>query len=81
MPCLLAYKAGERVRLLSRTSRDHAGTFPAITRAVAALPTDALILDGEVCAFDANLVSHMHCCIRSRESSPRRRPSWRSTAC
>jgi bifunctional non-homologous end joining protein LigD len=60
LPCLLAYKAGERVRLLSRTSRDHAGTFPAITPAVAALPRDTLILDGEVCAFDANLVSHVH---------------------
>jgi hypothetical protein len=26
----------------------------------AALPLDTVILDGEVCTFDANLVSHMH---------------------
>jgi bifunctional non-homologous end joining protein LigD len=57
---IVAYKVGQRVRLVSRSGRDHATTFPKIADAVSALPHEQLVLDGEVCAFDAQLVSHMH---------------------
>jgi bifunctional non-homologous end joining protein LigD len=45
---------------VSRAGRNHAITFPKIADAVRALPHEQLVLHGEVCAFDANLVSHMH---------------------
>jgi bifunctional non-homologous end joining protein LigD len=57
---ILAFKDGGRVRLISRTGREHARTFPQVAAAIAALPAERLVLDGEVCAFDQGLVSHMH---------------------
>jgi bifunctional non-homologous end joining protein LigD len=57
---MIAYKDGDRVRLVSRNGRDHTARFGDIAGAVAKLPTSTLILDGEVCAFDANLVSHIY---------------------
>src|SRR6266545_5806533 len=56
---IFATKTGPRVRLVSRTDTDHTSSFPAIAAAIAALPADTLILDGEVCSFDQALVSHM----------------------
>jgi bifunctional non-homologous end joining protein LigD len=41
-----------RVRLLSRNGNDLSPCFPEITRALAALPFDRLLLDGEVVALD-----------------------------
>jgi len=54
---ILAYKEGEKVTLVSRNGKDRTGTFPDVARAVAALPDRALLLDGEVVAFDRTLVS------------------------
>lgn len=62
---MLAYKDGDRVRLVSRNGRDHTARFPDIAGAVAKLPARMLILDGEVCAFDAQLISHIYLLDRS----------------
>src|SRR5689334_1171076 len=43
---LIAFKQGDVVRLYSRTRKEK--DLPAIAAAVAALPSDDLILDGEV---------------------------------
>ena len=56
---MLAFKDGERVQLVSRNGRDHTARFAEIASAVARLPTRTLNLDGEVCAFDAQLISHI----------------------
>jgi bifunctional non-homologous end joining protein LigD len=57
---IVAFKDGQRVRLMSRTGRDHATRFSDIAQAIAALPVPTLILDGEVCRFDSNLVSRFY---------------------
>jgi ATP-dependent DNA ligase len=57
---MLAYKEGQHVRLVSRNGRDHTVRFADIAAAVAQLPGHTLVLDGEVCAFDANLISHIY---------------------
>lgn len=44
---LLAFKQGREVRLLSRNQLPQNDHYPALVEAVAALPVDALILDGE----------------------------------
>jgi ATP-dependent DNA ligase len=54
---IVALKDGHRVRLVSRTGRDHAVRFPQIASQIAALPAPTLIFDGEVCCFDEKLVS------------------------
>jgi bifunctional non-homologous end joining protein LigD len=45
---------------MSRTGVDHAARFPEITEAMAGLVAPELILDGEVCVFDDQLVSQIH---------------------
>jgi bifunctional non-homologous end joining protein LigD len=57
---IVVFKDRERVRLVSRTGRDHAARFPELAQAIAALPAPTLILDGEVCRFDEKLVSRFH---------------------
>lgn len=54
---ILAYKEGPRVTLLSRNAKDRTESFPEVAAAVAKLPARALLLDGEVVAFDPKLVS------------------------
>ncbi|MEO8189163.1 MAG: non-homologous end-joining DNA ligase [Acidobacteriota bacterium] len=54
---ILAYKEGDRVTLLSRNAKDRTESFSEVARAVATLPDEALLLDGEVVAFDPKLVS------------------------
>ncbi len=54
---ILAYKEGDKVTLQSRNGKDRTGTFPDVAAAVATLPDRALLLDGEVVAFDRRLVS------------------------
>jgi DNA ligase D-like protein (predicted ligase) len=53
----IAYRRRRRVRLYSRNLRDITSAFPEIARALAELPGDDLVLDGEVVAFDARDVS------------------------
>jgi hypothetical protein len=57
---MVAYKDGPDVRLVSRRAVDHTKRFPDLAVAIARLPARTLVLDGEVCAFDEALVSHMH---------------------
>lgn len=54
---ILAYKDGSRVRLLSRAAVDHTKRFRHVAAAIAALPDDTLVLDGEVAIFDQALRS------------------------
>ncbi|MFW6323786.1 MAG: DNA ligase D [Desulfovibrionales bacterium] len=45
---IIAYVEGEGVRLVSRNRKDWTERFPAIARALPALPVEAAVLDGEV---------------------------------
>ncbi|MGA7825655.1 MAG: non-homologous end-joining DNA ligase [Steroidobacteraceae bacterium] len=54
---ILAYKEGDRVRLLSRNGKDRTERFPEIAAAIRALSGDTLLLDGEVVIFDKKGVS------------------------
>jgi bifunctional non-homologous end joining protein LigD len=54
---ILAYKEGKTVTLLSRNAKDRTHSFSEIASAIATLPSRALLLDGEVVAFDGKLVS------------------------
>jgi bifunctional non-homologous end joining protein LigD len=46
---ILADKQGDRVRLSSRRFKDWTGEFPSIAAAIAKLPVERVVLDGEVC--------------------------------
>ncbi len=54
---ILAYKEGKRVTLYSRNAKDRTHSFSEVASAISALPDGTLLLDGEVVAFDKNLVS------------------------
>ena len=49
---ILAGKQNGHAELLTRNAKDANDTFPEITRAVAALPYDNIVLDGEVAVID-----------------------------
>jgi bifunctional non-homologous end joining protein LigD len=49
---VLAARQSGDARLLTRNANDYTEAFPEITRAVAALPFDRVLLDGEVVALD-----------------------------
>src|ERR1019366_3821976 len=44
---ILAYKEGDRVRLLSRNGKDRTDRFPRIAATIRSLPRQSLLLDGE----------------------------------
>jgi bifunctional non-homologous end joining protein LigD len=54
---MLAYKEGERVRLLSRNAIDRTSKFPDIVAAIEKLRPASLLLDGEVVVFDRKRIS------------------------
>jgi bifunctional non-homologous end joining protein LigD len=54
---MLAYKREDQVQLISRPGRDHTKRFPGLVAAIAGLGPATLILDGDVCIFDQQLVS------------------------
>lgn len=54
---ILAYKEGSRVTLLSRNAKDRTESFADVAAAMGRLADRALLLDGEVVAFDSSLVS------------------------
>src|SRR5215472_1653431 len=54
---MLAYKHGSQVKLVSRVGREHTRRFPHLVAAIASLSPSTLILDGEVCIFDHQLIS------------------------
>jgi bifunctional non-homologous end joining protein LigD len=67
----VAYRDGERVRLLSRTGQDLTAGSPAIVEALRALPDDDLVLDGEFVVFDKEGVSRFQ--LLQRRKDPRLR--------
>lgn len=67
---ILAYKEGRRVTLLSRNGKDRTTQFANVTEAVAQLPHDTLLLDGEVVAFDRRGVSRFQL-LQASKSEPR----------
>ena len=54
---MLAFKDGRRVRLISRQGVDHTERFREVASAIAALKASTLVLDGEVCVFDKDLIT------------------------
>src|SRR5439155_16375760 len=54
---ILADKDGGRVRLVSRSGRDHTRRFCDLAAAIAKLSARTLVLDGEVAIFDEQLRS------------------------
>ena len=54
---VLADKAGECVRLISRHAKDLTARFPELVQAIASLRPETLVLDGEVAVYDEQLVS------------------------
>ena len=60
---MIAYKDGASVRLVSRQGVGHTDRFRELAAAVAALKAPTLILDGEVCVFDKDLVTSSICSI------------------
>jgi ATP-dependent DNA ligase len=54
---MLAYKARDRVRLVSRNGRDHTRRFADLAAAIAKLSPRTLVLDGEVAIYDQRLRS------------------------
>jgi bifunctional non-homologous end joining protein LigD len=54
---ILAYKEANRIRLLSRNGIERTDSFPLVASAMAVLPFQTLLLDGEVVTFDQDRVS------------------------
>jgi bifunctional non-homologous end joining protein LigD len=54
---VIAYKAGDTVRLITRNVKDRTEDFPGVTSELRALPAPTLILDGEVVVRDAGGLS------------------------
>ncbi len=50
---IVAVKAGDAVRLVSRKGQDYGAEFPGVVADVARLRADECAIDGEVCALDA----------------------------
>ncbi|MBW3541175.1 MAG: DNA ligase D [Planctomycetes bacterium] len=51
---ILAFKEGGKVRLVSRNAKDWTGRFQSIADAVAELPVETAVFDGEVVVIDAH---------------------------
>src|SRR5688500_1111138 len=49
---VLALKEGSKVRLLSRKNNDLSKDYPMVVDAIASLPADVALLDGEVVSLD-----------------------------
>jgi ATP-dependent DNA ligase len=57
---LIARKDGERIRLWARTTSDYSKAFTRIRDAVAALPVDSSVLDGEAVLMRSDNTSECH---------------------
>ena len=68
----IAYRDGDRVRLLSRTGQDLTAGFPKVVAALRALPDADFVLDGELVVFDAKGVSRFQL-LQRRGIDPRTR--------
>jgi bifunctional non-homologous end joining protein LigD len=67
----MAYRDGDRVRVLSRTGQDLTAGVPDIVEALQALADDDFVLDGELVVFDATGVSRFQ--LLQRRKDPRLR--------
>jgi ATP-dependent DNA ligase len=54
---MVAYKYGKAPRFVTRAGADHTRRLPGFVAALQTLPAFSLILDGEMCRFDEQLVS------------------------
>lgn len=54
---VLAFRDGERLRLLTRNRKDATATYPELAEALAGQPAGEFVADGEVVAFDGALTS------------------------
>ncbi len=54
---LLAFRDGDRVRLLTRNRKSANGTYPELVEALERQPVDDFVLDGEVVAFQDEVTS------------------------
>src|SRR5690349_12792036 len=54
---MLAYKEGSRVRLISWRTVDQTARFRELAAAIAKIPADIVVLDGDVAVYDEKLVS------------------------
>jgi bifunctional non-homologous end joining protein LigD len=68
----VAYRDGDRLRLLSRTGQDLTAGFPSIVAALRELPDPDFVLDGELVVFDAKGVSRFQL-LQRRGIDPRTR--------
>jgi bifunctional non-homologous end joining protein LigD len=50
----LAFKSGQKVRLMTRNQKEDTSTYPEITQALTAQRADGFIIDGEIVAFDGS---------------------------
>jgi len=67
---ILAYKEGRRVTLVSRNENDRTETFAGVAKAVAGLPYETLLLDGEMVVCDRAGVSRFQL-LQGLKSAPR----------
>src|SRR5437899_2887971 len=68
----VAYRDGERVRLLSRAGQDLTAGFPGVVEALRKLPDPDFVLDGELVVFDESGVSRFQL-LQRRGVDPRTR--------
>jgi len=68
----VAYRDGDRVRILSRTGQDLTAGFPGVVDALRGLPDRDSVLDGELVVFDANGLSRFQL-LQRRGIDPRTR--------
>jgi len=54
---MVAEKVDNQVTLTSRNSFDHTRRFPELVKAIAAMDSPSLVLDGEIAIFDRQLIS------------------------
>lgn len=54
---VLAFRDGDRLRLLTRNRKDATDTYPELAEALAAQPVGEFVADGEVVAFDGDVTS------------------------
>lgn len=55
----VAYKQGQNVKIISRNLKDLTAQFEEVVEALRKLRAPTLVLDGEIAAFDENLISHL----------------------
>jgi bifunctional non-homologous end joining protein LigD len=67
---LQLHKAGGHVRLLSRHGHDLTSAFPAIASALAALPAETAILDGEIVAMNGEGLPEFRALHRRSSGAP-----------